>query len=728
LKSSSISKLLFTFFFISGFCSLLYQVVWTRLAYASFGINTPVLSVVLSVFMSGLALGSWWGGRWASGQGKRSQPALFLRLYGLAEFGIGLGAFLVPALFSAGERFLLPLGAMDSVGYLFFSALVILFSLLPWCFCMGATFPLMMAYLSRGQKASENSFSFLYTANVLGALAGTIVTALVLIEVLGFHSTLASAAGLNFTLSLGSLVLSSRNLTPTLPNLQLPAALESEAQKISMPILPLLFFTGFCSMALEVVWTRAFTIILKTQVYSFAALLGTYLFSTFLGSLLYRRHLRKGEPGSPHTLVGLAFASACLTAAVNDPRIYTSVAGVLGSIAPLCACLGYLTPQLIDRFSLGRPREAGRAYAINVLGCILGPLAASYLFLPQCGAKDSMLLLAVPFGFFFLKDFSRSDSRKPLTLISAGLALFLAALSLFWTIGFEDGWAIGHYRVLRRDYAATVVCFGEGMRKQLFVNGIGLTILTQDTKMMAHLPLAFLPAPPRSALDICFGMGTTFRSLSSWGIRVTAIELVPSVLKSFGFYFEDAQKVASSPNVYLVVDDGNRFLHRTSETFDVITIDPPPPPEAAGSSLLYSTEFYECAKSRLNPGGILQQWLLGGETQTNQAAARSISKVFPYVRAFFSPDDTGYHLLASASPIPRLTTAQLLEKIPAPAKRDLMEWFPTIKPDQLVQALLSREVYISALLNPDKSIEITNDRPYNEYYLLRKWTHWLGPT
>lgn len=703
--------------------------VWTRLAYAFFGINTPVLSVVLSVFMTGLALGSWWGGRWVSRQGERSQPALFLRLYGLAELGIGLGAFLVPALFSAGEKLLLPLGAMDSTGYLFFSALVILISLLPWCFCMGATFPLMMAYLSRGRKASESSFSLLYTANVLGALAGTIVTALALIEVLGFRSTLALAAGLNFSLTLGSFVLSGRNLTPGLPNPPLTAARERAAGKIYLSTLPLLFLTGFCSMALEVVWTRAFTIILKTQVYSFAALLGTYLFSTYLGSLLYRRHLRKGKPCSPHNLLGLAFASACLTAAINDPRIHNSVAGVLGSIAPLCACLGYLTPQLIDRFSLGRPREAGRAYAVNVLGCILGPLAASYLFLPWWGAKDSMLILALPFGFFFLKSFSRDDSRKPLTLVFTGLALLFAAFSLFWTVGFEEVLAFGNSkRVLRRDYAATVICFGEGMKKKLFVNGIGITVLIQDTKMMAHLPLAFLPAPPRSALDICFGMGTTFRSLSSWGIRVTAVELVPSVLKSFGFFFGDAEKVLSSPNVSLVVDDGKRFLHRTSETFDVITIDPPPPLEAAGSSLLYSTEFYESAKSHLNPGGILQQWLLDGETPTVQAAARSISKVFPYVRAFYSPDGGGFHLLASSYPFPRLTPSQLLKKIPARAQSDMMEWYPGFKSIQLLQKLLSRELFFSALLNPDRSIEITNDRPFNEYFLLRKWRLGRGST
>ena len=55
------------------------------------------------------------------------------------------------------------------------------------------------------------------------------------------------------------------------------------------------------------------------------------------------------------------------------------------------------------------------------------------------------------------------------------------------------------------------------MNKQLLVNGYGMTSLTPITKMMAHLPLAFLDRPPQDALDICFGMGTTFRSHCSVG-------------------------------------------------------------------------------------------------------------------------------------------------------------------------------------------------------------------
>src|SRR4029077_19570117 len=116
------------------------------------------------------------------------------------------------------------------------------------------------------------------------------------------------------------------------------------------------------------------------------------------------------------------------------------------------------------------------------------------------------------------------------------------------------------------------------------------------------LPLASLPAPPRSVLVLCFGMGTSFRSALSWDVPVKVVELVPSVPSLFGYFHEDGDQLMRSPNAKVVIDDARRFLERTQESLDVIIVDPPPPVAAAGSSLLYSTEFYRVALSHLRPG------------------------------------------------------------------------------------------------------------------------------
>ena len=156
--------------------------------------------------------------------------------------------------------------------------------------------------------------------------------------------------------------------------------------------------------------------------------------------------------------------------------------------------------------------------------------------------------------------------------------------------------------MILRDRTATVLATGDGMDKMLLVNGVGMTSLTPITKMMAHFTLSHLQQPPRNALIICFGMGTTFRSAMSWGIPVTVVELVPSVPKLFPYYHPDGAPLLASPRAHIVIDDGRRFLDRSNEKFDAIIIDPPPPLEAAASSLLYSRDFYSLAKQHMTSG------------------------------------------------------------------------------------------------------------------------------
>src|SRR5205814_8839616 len=160
------------------------------------------------------------------------------------------------------------------------------------------------------------------------------------------------------------------------------------------------------------------------------------------------------------------------------------------------------------------------------------------------------------------------------------------------------------HRIVLRDSTATVIAadLGVGSQKTLLVNGFSMTALAGVTKMMAHLTLASHEQPPQNTLVICFSMGTTFRSALSWGIPATVVDLIPSVPKLFPFYHQDAAQVLASPDARIIVDDGRRFLERTSQTFDSIIVDPPPPVPAAGSSLLYSKEFYALVKQHLRPG------------------------------------------------------------------------------------------------------------------------------
>jgi spermidine synthase len=728
---------LFVLFFLSGFCGLVYQMVWTRLAFASFGIITPVLSVVISVFMLGLSLGAWAGGRIIPWLVRRTGVSA-IYFYAGAEFIIGLGAFVVPRLFGLGGQILLASGQTDSFQYLFLSAAVLAAAILPWCVFMGATFPLMMAFVRERDRENTESFSFLYLANVLGAMCGTIVAAVVLIEVLGFHHTLDFAATVNFIIAVLSADLGRRNPAPSLATAAESAAAASAAVPASRkgPLLWILFSTGFSAMAMEVVWTRAFTPILKTQVYSFALIVFTYLGATFFGSWFYRRDLERKSRRSLAGVIVLLTMAAFLPIVAIDPRViptvldpflgmykdrFAAVMVVLAGICPLCGLLGYLTPSLIDQYSAGQPAAAGKAYSVNVVGCILGPLVASYVLLPWISERLAMILLGLPLLALCLVCgqtlTSRQRTASALTAIGALTWCFFGAEDFAGQVS-----KLSAGTQVRRDYAAAVISFGQGMNRRLLVNGVGMTGLSPETKFMVHIPMALHGSRPKSVLLICFGMGTSFRAALSWDVPTTAVELVPSVRDAFGFYHADAALCLSNPTGRIVIDDGRRFLKRTREKYDVMVIDPPPPVEAAGSSLLYSRDFYDVVKEHLNRGGILQIWFPGGPSATFQAVSRSLHESFPCVLCFDGINRWGIHFLASMEPIELATGQELAARMPPLAQKDLLEWSPATQDlTGYLNRLLSHETQVTNVLDPALDYRITDDRPFNEYFLLREW-------
>ncbi len=689
----------FVFFFISGFCSILYELVWLRLAMAEFGVTTALVSIVLSVFMGGLGAGSWIAGALVQRYGDRIRfhP---LRLYALSELLIAVSALVVPLQLVWGNHLLGRMAdrvPISSGAYYLVSGAWLGLTLVPWCACMGATIPLAMFAIRSGQaQDSRRSFSFLYLSNVLGAVAGSIIP-LFLIELYGFHGTLRVGAVLNtliFAAAFGLTLRSSERSSQLAPA---PAAVSSSKAGNSSAILLLLFTTGLTTMGMEVVWIRLFSAYIGTVVYAFARILAAYLGATFLGSQVYRVWSRRYERESPLVWISLAFfALLALLAADGRIDLDRNLRVLLG-VAPFAGVIGFLTPMLVDRWSGGDPDRAGRAYAVNVLGCVLGPLLAGFFLLPWFGEQNSLLLFALPWFGMAIPPTLRQPQRWVQTAMAA--IVVAAALAVFFLT--EDYEVDYPDRVVLRDSTATVLATGSDMDKKLLVNGVGMTSLTPITKMMAHFTLASLPEPPRDVLIICFGMGTTFRSALSWNIPVTVVELVPSVPKLFAYYHPDAEQVLASPLANVVIDDGRRYLERTPQKYDAIIIDPPPPVPAAGSSLLYSRDFYEVAKQRLRPGGILQQWLPPEGDAIDQAAiARALTEAFPYVRVYGSVFVYGEHFLASMSPIPDRTPAELVARMPDGALADMMEWGPADTPADQFALMLSHPSSPAKLIGP----------------------------
>lgn len=739
--------LYFALFLASGFASLIYEVVWLRVAMAHFGVGTPTVAIVLSVFMAGLAAGSWGAGRLSRAIDTRP-AAVFLRLYAVGELLIGLSALLVPRQLGWGHRMLAWLGSGDgwgSSGYYALSGFWVATTLVPYCACMGATFPLAMAAIRRSRLTeNRHSFSALYLANVLGATAGTLASAFVLIELLGFHGTLLVTAALNVMIAAAAFgaSLMPAPVAPAVAPAPANEGREGLEEQAGGRILGALFVTGLISMAMEVVWIRQFTPYLGTEVYAFAALLAIYLAATFLGSRAYRHWLRSHAPGEPSGIwlvlagVGLLPLLSADPGVLRHPAVANGVVRVAVGIVPFCVAVGFLTPRLVDRSSSGDPARAGAAYACNVIGCIVGPLVAGFLLLPWLGERGALIVLTLPLFVLGARAAARQDgalARRqtvPTARLAWGLMVLLALGVIATTKGFEEAFP---RREVRRDYVATVMATSNGKTKFLAVNGRNMTTLTTITKMMAHLPLALLGRPPQNALAICFGMGTTFRSLLTWDIPVTAVELVPSVPAVFGYYHADGPALLRSARARVVIDDGRRFLTRSPVRYDVITVDPPLPVEAAGSSLLYSREFNATAKRHLAPDGILQQWL-PPETEWTIAVsvAKALTATFPHVRAFLlgAQDPThfgGALFLASAKPIHGAPASVLAARLTARAGADVLEWEPRSTVVAEIESYLRRELPVEMLVAGAPDVPtLEDDRPVNEYFLIRR-ALWAGP-
>src|SRR6185369_14510292 len=578
--------LFFLFFIISGFCTLVYQVVWLRIAMADFGVTSTMISIVLAVFMAGLSIGSWGGGRLAAGL-RQDKISSRLRLYAAVEAVIGLSGLVSVPILNYGRDLVTgsSVFAWGSGLYYLVTGLVVFLSLFPFCVCMGATFPLAMAALKRAYPdKAATSFSYLYLANLLGAVAGCTGTAFVMIELLGFLGSMFFAVVLNFTVVLTAFIMSRRITEHAVDDSDVCVHCSNGiAQASDRRLYAVLVITGLTSMALEVIWTRQFTLFLGPVVYTFASILALFLVANYAGTSVYRKKCTHSLPAHGNLLLALLTAvagfTALLTLLTADYRLPFSdgIAGgflrVAAGVVPFGLILGFITPWVVDRISNGQPDRAGTAYSLNTVGCILGPLVAGFVLLPLIGERWSILLLACL--LFLLTPLLLKNVRPDKSsgiLSGAALRGFLVAVAvlslllLTLTEGYENRYPGS---VALRDHTATVIAAGTGWERQLLVNGYGMTELTPITKVMVHLPMAMHSTPPANGLVLCFGMGTSFRSMLSWGVPTTVVELVPSIPRLFGFYHHDAATLVTDPNARIVIDDARRYLSRTAEKYDV---------------------------------------------------------------------------------------------------------------------------------------------------------------
>jgi spermidine synthase len=284
-----------------------------------------------------------------------------------------------------------------------------------------------------------------------------------------------------------------------------------------------------------------------------------------------------------------------------------------------------------------------------------------------------------------------------------------------------QGWTLFESR---EDEIASVQAGQGGFTPELWVGGTSMTLLTIDAKLMPLLPLMARPDAER-ALIVAFGMGSSYRTALIAGLRTDAVELVPSVPRMFGYYYDDAEAVLADPDGRVVIADGRNHLELAAERFDIIVTDPPPPIQSSGVSVIASLEYFEVGRDHLTDDGIMMQWTPYGTTEADlKEHIRTFASVFPHVLAIRGPGGYGFYMLGSMEPVALEESAMREVLGRAGVLEDISSAFDSDADDVdgWVEIIRDHEWLVDDGLRQyaGEGPRITDDAPRPEYFLLRE--------
>ncbi|MFH2002326.1 MAG: fused MFS/spermidine synthase [Planctomycetota bacterium] len=672
--------LVYLLFFVSGACGLIYQVVWTRIMTHIFGSTVFAVSIVLTAFMAGLAIGSYFLGH----KGDRSNNPL--RLYAWLETGIALTALISLWLMDRLGPFHLWMHSLfHDAGTVFslarFSA-AFLVLIIPTIF-MGATLPILSRFIvTRMEKVGKN-LGALYAINTFGAVCGSLLTGFVLISALGVHATVYLAAALNAAVGMTAWLASKNRATA--PFSAGPPHEARQASPITRPseshVLLLFAFaaSGFTSFAYEIYWTRALVFLFGNSTYAFVMMLTAFLTGIALGGYCARFFIdRIANPLAFFAWIELFIG---LSAAVAMPVLITAVYsdftyslfrsassdwgmmllvrfGVALFIMLIPTLLIGITFPLVGKIcikNLNRTSaDVGRIYAVNTVGNILGACIPGLLILPLLGINRSILLMAavnIAIGGAILLFGSGRRSRLGL-VVNALLLVVIAAVA--WlpmdfqfpsdmqrmkdkVLFYKEG-IVGTTKVFLNPYT---------QEKNISVDGvnIGGTHPEIDAKqqILAHLP-KLLSGRCETELSIGLGSGVLIGESARHACmkKIVCVEIAPSVVEGAAFFREENYHVLDDPRVEIVVNDGVNFLMTSQEKYDIISSDAKSKPEHGGNGIFFTREYYTLMQEHLNPGGIAIQWFpYHYPNRYFRMIIKTFIETFPHaVLWFFPPDHT----------------------------------------------------------------------------------------
>ena len=670
---------LLVLFAVSGCAALIYQVVWFQLLSFAIGASALSLGVLLPTYLGGLCIGSLLLPRYVS---RKAHP---LRVLGALELAIGalgvVALYAIPALGGVYSAW-----AGSGTAGLALRLLIAALALLPATILMGATLPAVAPWLEADRDGAAR-LGRLYAANVAGAVAGCVLAGFYLLRAYDAHVATFVAAALDVVVGLASFALAATMTSPHTTTATSTASMSTTTTSRippyggTWPILAAAALSGMTALSAEILWTRNLSLLFGGTVYAFAVMLAVFLAGLGAGSAAGAALGRRIEPRRALAACQLALCAAIAWGAFAIARAlpYWPLDVTLLSTATLTleldllrAALAILPAALLWGASFplalaaSRSARAPRArdsrrdvaalYAANTAGAIVGALTTSFALIPALGsARTQQVSIIVAAGAALLllvtdRRGAAAVGRTRTPVFDARIAAFgavslAAALALAWSVPPLPPALVAYGRFLpTRGQDANVVYVGEGVAASIAVTREPSGIVTyhnagktqastypQDLRlqrMLGHLA-TLIPERPRSVLVIGLGAGITAgaASIDPAVERVVVAEIEPLVPNVARDYFATPNHgVVTNPKVQIRVDDGRHVLATAREKFDAITSDPLDP-WVKGAAALYTREFWELCKSRLNDDGVVTAFLQLYET-TGDAVKSEVATFF----------------------------------------------------------------------------------------------------
>jgi len=695
-------------FFLSGTTGLMYEVLWTRMLILIFGATTFAVSTVLTVFMGGLALGSYVLGRRLDRTGNP------LVVYGWLELLVGVYALAAPSLFQSFVpvyRWVWAAFAPRFVAFSLIRFLLVGCVLLVPTFLMGGTLPALSRFCARRADQIGADVGRLYATNTFGAVVGTFVTGFILLPGLGVRRCTFLASAVSMALGGVVMLVASTRAQPK----RGPVAPEEEAvgaplrqRRAAAVALISLAAAGFTGMAYEVAWSRTLALVIGSSVYAFTTMLTSFLVGIALGSAVATAWLRTQREARVevlillHVLIGLSaycttflFGKLPYTFTVLFNEVGERSQGYLWAIdfgiafavmLPATVFSGAVFPIAIR--VLGRDLSSvgtlvGKGYACNTIGAIVGSFCSGWLLIPTIGIMGTVLfsiaanLCAALAGALVF----RSGARRFRAAVGLALPVLVAAVFVWHPSWNRLLMSSGMYKYAPEIGKLSPESFYKftqgGYILRFYKEGITTTVTVAEEKAVPNMWLAtngkidassnadmptqvlsgelplLLARSPNDVLVVGFASGVTVGSVLQHPCkRVVAIEIEKAVIEASHLFSGVNHRPWGDRRLTIVENDARNYLLVTDEKFDVI-ISEPSNPWISGPSNLFTREFFEIGRSRLRHGGLFCQWLqLYGMSRPNlRALMRTFQGVFPHVMVFETIEQVDLVLVGSGLPL-----------------------------------------------------------------------------